>query len=426
MARQRTVKYPPKRGKLTKRQVKQAVEKVVRERLEREASESHQRIHSTQSSPLLEAIAEALDISENHYECAVKLYKTIRTWLERDESSIAHYSPEIYPQGAFLLGTATKPLSDAEAYDIDLVSELRLQKTEVSQEKVKTLVGIEIKSYARANNINYQPEEGRRCWTLRYADGAQFHVDILPAISDVESFEVLMTLKGYPTSDWSNSAIAITDNTLSNYCQIDTDWPSSNPKGYAKWFRGRMQTRLDALSQRQIDGAFEYKVKTPLQRTVQILKRHRDIWFDENQSAYEEKAKPTSIIITTLAARAYNNQADLQQALMKIVTGMQGHIAAYKKGVVVIPNPVNPLENFADKWQEHPIRRTCFEDWLKQIYSDLTQALEQRDIQSVGKSLKSCLGERVISEALRNLSKTGNHPASTLASTLTSENPITQ
>ena len=29
MARERTVKYPPKRGKLTKRQVQRAVEKVV-------------------------------------------------------------------------------------------------------------------------------------------------------------------------------------------------------------------------------------------------------------------------------------------------------------------------------------------------------------------------------------------------------------
>ena len=40
MARQRTIKYPPKRGKLTKRQVKRAVEKVVSERLAREAKEA--------------------------------------------------------------------------------------------------------------------------------------------------------------------------------------------------------------------------------------------------------------------------------------------------------------------------------------------------------------------------------------------------
>ena len=38
MARQRTIKYPPKRGKFTKRQIQRAVDKVVRERLERESS----------------------------------------------------------------------------------------------------------------------------------------------------------------------------------------------------------------------------------------------------------------------------------------------------------------------------------------------------------------------------------------------------
>ena len=37
---------------------------------------------------------------------------------------VACYNPEIYPQGSFLLGTVTRPLSDAEEYDIDLVSEL--------------------------------------------------------------------------------------------------------------------------------------------------------------------------------------------------------------------------------------------------------------------------------------------------------------
>ena len=399
MARERIIKYPPKRGKLTKRQVERAVKKVIRKRLEWEASESYQRIYSTQSTPLLEAIAEALDISESYYEHAVKCYKALSGWLQRDESAVARYNPEIYPQGSFLLGTVTKPLSDTEAYDVDLVCELKLQKTEISQKQLKELVGQEIKSYARANDINSQPEESRHHWTLNYVDGAQFHVNILPAIPDVESFKEFIASRGSALSDWSDSTIAITDNTFPKYCRIDTDWPHRNPKGYAEWFRS------------YIDDVPAYKVKTPFQRVIQILKRHRDIWFDKNKSAYAEKAKPSSFIITTLAARAYDNQVDLQQALMKIVTGIQGYIAAYKKGVVVIPNPVNSLENLADKWQEHPIRRVCFEDWLKQVYSDLTEALALDDIQNVGQSLKSCLGERIINEALRNL------PASTLAST---------
>lgn len=45
--------------------------------------------------------------------------------------------------------------------------------------------------------------------------------------------------------------------------------------------------------------------KTPLQRAVQILKRHRDIMFAGDED------KPVSIIITTLAAKAYQEKVRL-------------------------------------------------------------------------------------------------------------------
>ena len=387
-------------------------------------------IYSARFSPLLKTIAEALDISESHYEQAVKRYEAIGKWLERDESGVAHYSPEIYPQGSFLLGTVTKPISGAEEYDIDLVSELNLQKTQISQKTLKKLVGNEIRSYARANNMNSLPEESRRCWTLQYADGAQFHADILPAIPDAESFKQLVELHRHALPIGSNHAIAITDNTLPNYCRIDTNWPCSNPKGYAEWFRSRMQIQFDAARksfaesiQRQVEDVPEYKVKTPLQRTIQILKRHRDIWFDENQSAYDENAKPISIIITTLAAHAYNNEADIQQSLLKIITEMPRHIAYDSNDVALIRNPVNPLENFADKWQEHRIREACFMDWLKQVQSDLIHALELSNIQNVAESLKSYLDERVINEGLRNLSKGKSLSAPTLTAVVRPRRP---
>ena len=407
MARQRTIKYPPKRGKFTRRQIERAVDKVVRERRERGTEEFPALTYPAQASPMLEAIADALDISESHYTQVVKRYQSIGAWLEREESIVACYMPKIYPQGSFLLGTVIKPISGTEEYDLDLVSELSLQKTEISQEKLKYLVGAEIKSYAQANNMNSRPEESRRCWTLSYADDVQFYVDILPAIPDAEAFKLFLESRGHSPSIWSASAIAITDTILPNYSQIDTDWPRSNPKGYAEWFRSRMKKRVSAirrsLTRRKIDNLPEYKVKTPLQRAIQILKRHRDIWFDKNQPAYDEKAKPSSIIITTLAAHAYYNEGDLQQTLLKILTQMPHYIEYYDDGATLIRNPVNPLENFAAKWQEHPIRKKSFMDWLKQVQLDLTEVLELSDIHSVEKSLKSYLGGGVINEGLRNL-----------------------
>lgn len=373
-------------------------------------------------SSLLKAISEALDIPESHYEQAIKRYESIGTWLERDESIVACYRPEIYPQGSFLLGTVTKPISGAEEYDIDLVSELNLQKTEISQERLKYLVGHEIKSYARANNMNSRPEESRRCWTLNYADGAQFHADILPAIPDAEPFKQFLESRGYSPSNWSDLAIAITDRTHPNYTRIHLDWPCSNPKGYAEWFISCMEIQfneirksLAASIQLRVEDVPEYKIKTPLQRTIQILKRHRDIWFEENKSDYDEEAKPISIIITTLAALAYNNESDLQEALWNVVSNMHKHIKRDDNGITLIRNPVNPLENFADKWQEYPIRKECFTDWLKQTQVDLAGALELKDVQSVGESLKHCLGDQVVNDGIRNFSKPRSRYASTVA-----------
>ncbi|MFC1906811.1 cyclic GMP-AMP synthase DncV-like nucleotidyltransferase [Chloroflexota bacterium] len=356
-----------------------------------------------QFSELLRYLAESLDISESHLERAEGRYKSLCEWLGRRESKIATFNPDIYPQGSFRLGTVTKPLSDKEEYDIDLVCEISVNKQQISQKDLKNLIGNEIKAYVSANNMNYPVEESRRCWTLNYADGAQFHQDILPAVPDGESFRNLLKSKAI-SSNWSDMAIAITDNTLPNYDRLDTNWPPSNPKGYAEWFKERMkaqyntQRMLLAKSMRaNVEDIPDYKVKTPLQQAVQILKRHRDIMFAANQGN-----KPVSIIITTLAAHAYNNEPDLLEAIIGIIDDMPHHIQTIS-GVPWVPNPANPLENFADRWQRHPNREEHFRRWLKQVQVDLHTALQSPSIQTSSESLKKSLGERAINTAMQNI-----------------------
>ena len=147
------------------------------------------RVQRSDISYLLNEIAQSLDISDSLFEDAERKYRAVGSWLGEGNSPLAVYSPEIYPQGSFLLGTVTKPLSDKDEFDIDVVFKLAVSKGKISQKDFKQLVGDRLK----ANEI-YQKmldEEGRRCWTLHYADSAQFHLDILPAIPDGD-FSILL------------------------------------------------------------------------------------------------------------------------------------------------------------------------------------------------------------------------------------------
>ena len=376
-------------------------------------------IDSKELSELLESIANALDISDTHYEQAIKHYESIGKWMSRDGSIVARCNRDIYPQGSFALGTVTKPVSDVDEYDMDLVSELSIRKKEITQEELKNLVGKEIKAYARADHMSSFPKAGRRHWTLNYADEVQFHMDILPAIPDADTYKQLLESRGHPLSSWSDSAIAITDNTLPNYRSIDPDWPRSNPKGYSAWFRSRMDTAFSLrrkgiaeASRIRVEDVPEYKVKTPLQRAIQILKRHRDIMFAEDPDD-----KPISIIITTLAGFAYNNETDILNTLKILVTTMPQFIRTVN-GVTRIPNPVDPLENFADKWREHPQRKQKFYEWLRQAQTDLEKALKLSDIPSVLESLKPCLGERIVNETRQDRSKSTNASVRTRATSV--------
>ena len=349
---------------------------------------------------VLEAIATAIDIPDYMNERACARYQSIGKWLDREESSIAHLAPSISPQGSFLLGTVIRPLGDTDAYDIDLVCKLDQTKTDTTMKKLKEAVGHEVKSYAATNNMQKEPEEARRCWALEYADEAQFHMDILPAIPDIENYRKKLVEASANdlliNTKIVENAIAITDKMLPQYSNITTDWPISNPKGYAAWFaskqidtfKARKGLLVEQGSYASVDDVPDYKVKTPLQRSIQLLKRHRDSMFEGDEN------KPISIVITTLAAHAYQGEESLSQALRSILRDMQKFIHN-KGGVVWIPNPVNPQENFADKWAEIPEKQQNFFLWLEKAQNHFGSYLAN-SYENIPLSLQESMSETTI------------------------------
>lgn len=357
---------------------------------------------TTTAQNYLEALAESLEISDTRYEQAHNSYQSLGDWLNRDASTIRDYDPAVYVQGSFGLGTVIKPLTEDEEYDVDAVCELKaLEKLQLSQETLKRLLGVEMEGYRRAQAMVKPLHEGRRCWTLRYADGAQFHMDVVPALPNSQSVRLLLE-KRHLDARWASTAIAITDNERLDYHVITDDWPPSNPKGYLQWFKSQMSVILEkrkrALAesiQASVEAIPDYRVRTPLQSAIMILKHHRDIMYQND----EINCCPISIIITTLAAHAYNGEEQIADALVSILSRMEHFIQRDGQQRAVISNPSYPAENFADKWLQFPEREQAFYTWLRQAQHDFAAAAAAVDRHVITETLSRHIGVELAKQA---------------------------
>lgn len=350
---------------------------------------------------ILVGIAESLDIPPSKHKQAVDRYKSIGSWIEDGSYPGVQEIPEVYPQGSFRLGTVVRPIRDGKEsdYDIDLVSELSLDQEKTTPEKVKHLIGDRLKEHG-----TYRPmldKEGKRCWTIEYAeeDDVGFHVDVLPSI---------------PKNNGIPHAIHITDRDK------DTEqynWNPSNPKGYAEWFDERKQSAYKLVEKRQreilqknfseiyakVEDVPDQLIKTPLQRVIQLLKRHRDIRFSGEEN---KKEKPISMIITTLSARSYDNETDVFLTIWNVINKIKNYteseLIKKENGKWYIPNPVDPDENFADRWHEDNDKRAkAFFQWIEWLEYDLNHALQQDDTNTMKVDFSALFGQRAVTESFR-------------------------
>jgi len=366
------------------------------------------------SNPVIEQIVASIEIPDSAYETAESRYRDLGSWLGRHGSNCFAFSPHVSPQGSFRLGTVTRPLDEGSPYDLDLGCNLErgISKNVHTQEQLKNLVGLDVESYRIARSIQERKEEKHRCWRLWYADHLSFHIDIVPCIPEElhrrKFIEAAMVQAGsveelaHLVADLT---VNITDNRHPKYRTVAGDWKVSNPEGYARWFESRMKLATALLEHRRlemkaakVEDLPAFRWKTPLQRCIQVLKRHRDVMFAQNVDL-----KPISIVITTLAARAYTGEADLGEAVQTILTGMG---ALINPKAPRVPNPVNPAEDFADRWATPEGRTKKLEEnfraWLAQATVDFEVVRGSRDSAFVSEQAMRKFGSRLSTGDLRN------------------------
>lgn len=329
-------------------------------------------------------IAAEIEISETQAEKAKESYEAVGNYLN---NNIKQYDVRIFPQGSFMLGTVIKPISDKDEYDIDLVATIDNKFT--SAKDLKNIVGDVLKT---SDRYSEKVEEGKRCWTIQYSESANYHMDILPTMKSDTYFQnkkLIMTHKEDENSDY--------------------EFRQTNPEAYYDWFVKRMEEEKKKLTEEyairnkiEIVEVPEYNIKTTLQIAIEILKRYRDIKFKDTPDI-----KPISIILTTLMARIYTGKENVYELIEKFSKEYVLYLEKDENGNVLIQNPVNENENFADKWPSNPERKEAFFKFMDDLKYDLVtnKVLLEGNIREQADVYKKLFGENMVNKVYENIAQ---------------------
>ncbi|WP_395013835.1 nucleotidyltransferase [Robinsoniella peoriensis] len=363
----------------------------------------------------------SLDISPTMYENAQKKYKSIATYLENHHDLHA----DMYPQGSFALGTVVRPAvkDDNASYDLDFICQVEGTRDDMTAAELRKSIEEILKS---SDLYGGKLEIYDNCITINYADvnGIGFSIDVVPATSENDQNKMRLRTKSQ-TPQLIDTAIAIPKHNHKNYT-----WLTNNPRGYREWFETINEpfNSFSSESYRQIILEQNRSIyasvedipnglnRSALQRVIQILKYHRDVFYSKYKNG--DDIKPISAIINTVVAKItenarpnisvfdllkfvldefaiYANHQTLTSETFTLRYG-QRNVFQRENGTWKIENPANPEDNLADQWNDNPEIPEKFFLWVKATKSDLIDALSLNDAEFRAIT-ESAFGSKIVS-----------------------------
>jgi len=373
------------------------------------------------------SIIARLDISPTMYSNAVEKYNNITNFI-----SDCGIDAVMYPQGSFAIGTVVRPSAKdhSASYDLDFICQIRGNRTNYTPSELRKKIENALTS---SDVYGGRLEVYDECFTIEYADinGVGFKIDIVPATD--ESYEnKIRLMKESKTPELINTAIAIPK----YISERNYEWMTNNPKGFRTWFekinepflfssRTAFRQRLFEENKHIYSSVEEIPrelERSALQRVIQILKYHRDIYYSKIKDG--DEIKPISAIINVVVAQIslqyipnctvfellefvlneLNIYAQQQQLTQEEFTKAFGNRTIFSRpeGMWYIPNPANPEDNLANKWNQDSRIPVYFFRWVKTVKSDLIDSLQQVDDQQFRIAIENSLGKTVVSNVLGN------------------------
>lgn len=352
---------------------------------------AHQILLFAEIYSVLEQICQALELSATQLEAARTSYETVAEWLSTSSNPILKWI-EVYTHGSACLGTTVKPIG-REDFDVDLICKVLRFTADQPPSELKRIIGERLKESARYASML---EEKKRCWRLNYA--RDYHLDISPTIINVEC---------------DNGGELVPDKKL-------REFKPTNPKGYKALFERRAALMPELRGREAIFAEDHARVepfpvhgltKGILRRTIQLLKRHRDVHF---QQVHEEVA-PISIIITTLAARSYeycvknfvfDSELDVLIAIIRLMPHFIDRPYVNGQRMYVVANETTIGENFAERWNSEPARVTAFYAWHEKVLADFEALPTLEGIDVIARNLGESFGDSVVGKVVEERAST--------------------
>lgn len=325
----------------------------------------NQRQEGQQWEEFIVAMLTKLELSNEKSAAAEQRYQELGRHVAR-KLGIGENDAHVVVQGS--MRTQTTIAGDGrEKFDLDIVVKLsgpRFEQVRESEQFFQNF-GTALKGLDGAG----VPDPKSRCWRLQYP-GEPFYFDVTPAI---------------PMSE------GITGTNLRVRDPVTT-WNPSNPEEFAGWFCKisekkfpfQLQIRNLAVEAKTVVDPIPkatIRIDDVLRRMVQLMKLHRDSYYKRQTDARRE-AKPISVILVTLAAKAYdemvtkeaNQYSSAIEVALELVERMPKFIQHTMTGVRVDNPALSGVrgENFADKWNtDQGLRAREFKTWHGQLMSDL-------------------------------------------------------
>ncbi|WP_299916018.1 nucleotidyltransferase [uncultured Roseobacter sp.] len=340
-------------------------------------------LRRSQVFSILDEIGEALDLTESQFEKARQSYGAVGDWISGSDDQLLA-SAHVYLQGSSALGTAVKPIRRRE-FDVDVICFCAGVASGVSPAVLKAAVGNRLKEHRTYARVL---EEKKRCWRLDYE--GDFHLDLSPTISN---------------RFCANNGELVPDRSLQ-------EWHPTNPRAYKVLFDERaalkptlVRTRVAMQRDEATVEPFPVRetVKGILRRTVQLLKRHRDTFYENST----EEIAPISVIITTLAMRAYaycvrrhvfEDELDVLVETIRMMPHFIERPILDGQRAYAVWNETTNGENFADNWNKDERRAPTFYTWHRKALSDFESLRDAVGQDRLSLNMERSFGSRVTNQ----------------------------